>query len=92
MIHKKHGNAFEETFLGDLLQSKSVNSLVITGLVPVVCAKATSLGALETGYQVTLVKDGHSNYSKDAPDLIEKWNQKLSENGVVVKSAEEIKF
>jgi len=92
LIHKKHGNAFEETSLGNLLQSQSVNSLVITGLVTHGCVKATSLGALELGYQVTLVEDGHSNYSKDAPDLIEKWNQKLSENGVVVKSAEEIKF
>lgn len=92
LIYKKHGNAFEETSLGGLLQSKSVNSLVITGLVTHGCVKATTIGALALGYKVTLVKDGHSNYSKDAPDLIEKWNQKLSENGVVVKSAVEIKF
>ena len=56
------------------------------------CVKATCLGALDLGYQVSLVKDGHSNYSKDGPDLIEKWNQKLSDNGVVVKFAEEKKF
>jgi nicotinamidase-related amidase len=92
LIHKKHGNAFEETLLGELLQSKSVNSLVITGLVTHGCVKATTIGALDLGYKVILVEDGHSSYSKDAADLIEKWNQKLSENGVFVKSAEGIKF
>ncbi|MFZ2095150.1 MAG: isochorismatase family protein [Anaerolineales bacterium] len=32
-IHKQHDNAFEETKLGDILQSKNITNLVITGLV-----------------------------------------------------------
>lgn len=92
LIHKKHGNAFEETSLGVLLQSKSVNSLVITGLVTHGCVKATCIGALEIGYQVTLVEDGHSNYSKDATDLINKWNQKLYDLGAKIVKTQEINF
>ncbi len=92
LIHKKHGNAFEETSLGVLLQSKSVNSLVITGLVTHGCVKATCIGALEIGYQVTLVEDGHSNYSKDAADLINKWNQKLYDLGAKIVKTQEIDF
>lgn len=92
LIHKKHGNAFEGTALNELLQSKSVNSLVITGLVTHGCVKANTIGALVLGYKVTLVKDGHSNYSKDAPDLIDKWNNKLNGFGASVKETQEIEF
>jgi nicotinamidase-related amidase len=46
LIHKKHGNAFEEISLTELLQLKSINSLVITGLVTHGCVKATCIGAL----------------------------------------------
>jgi nicotinamidase-related amidase len=92
LIHKKHGNAFEETSLREILQSKSVNTLVITGLVTHGCVKATILGAIDLGYSVILVEDGHSNYSKDAPHLIDKWNQKLSKSGVKILKTNEIDF
>jgi len=92
LIHKKHGNAFEETSLGDLLQSKSVNSLIITGLVTHGCVKATTIGALDLGNKVILVEDGHSSYSKDASELITKWNEKLSDLGAVLKKSNEIYF
>lgn len=92
LIHKKHGNAFEGTHLEELLDSKSVNHLVITGLVTHGCVKTTAVGALELGYQVTLVEDGHSNYSKNAPDLIQKWNQKLSDLGAKIKMTQQIGF
>lgn len=91
-IHKQHGNSFEETSLGHLLDSKSVNSLVVTGLVTHGCVKATCLGALELGYDVVLVKDAHSNYSNEAVELIEKWNNKLSGLGAQVKATNEIEF
>jgi nicotinamidase-related amidase len=91
-IHKQHGNSFEETSLGQLLDSKSVNSLVVTGLVTHGCVKATCLGALELGYDVVLVKDAHSNYSNEAVELIEKWNNKLSGLGAQLIATNEINF
>src|SRR4030042_2509503 len=44
-IHKQNGNAFEDTNLEEVLQSKKVSSLIIMGLVTHGCVKATSLGA-----------------------------------------------
>ena len=92
IIHKQHGNAFEDTPLVTELQKRNVSCLVITGLVTHGCVRATCLGALQLGYKVILVEDGHSSYSGDAARLIEEWNQKLSEKNVEIKPASEITF
>jgi len=42
--------------------------------------------------RVILVRDGHSNYNKQAANLIEEWNQKLSTEMVELKSTSEIAF
>lgn len=92
IIHKKHGNAFEDTNLEQMLKSKNITHLVIMGLVTHGCVKATCLGARQLGYNVTLVKDGHSSYSKDAARLIEEWNGKLGALGCALIAAAEINF
>jgi len=92
LVHKLHGNAFEDTNLGELLDAKGVGRLVVTGLVTHGCVRATCLGAKKLGYHVTLVSDAHSNYSADAAQLIEQWNQKLQAQGVDLKSAAEFAF
>ena len=66
--------------------------MVITGLVTHGCVRATSLGAIKLGYDVILVSDGHSSYSKDAPRLIEKWNNTLEENGAKVLDTASVNF
>jgi nicotinamidase-related amidase len=92
IIHKQHGNAFEKTNLQAELQTRGVNRLLITGLVTQGCVRATCLGALKLGYQVTLVSDAHSTYSKDAPDVIEKWNQALHEKGAELRETRQVDF
>jgi nicotinamidase-related amidase len=92
IIHKQHGNAFEDTNLDTLLKSKNITHLVIAGLVTHGCVKATCLGARQLGYNVILVTDGHSSYSKDAGRLIEEWNQKLGAQNCELKAASEIAF
>ena len=92
IIHKRHGNAFKETTLREELLSKGVERLVITGLVTHGCVKATCMGAIEMGYRVVLIEDGHSNFSKQAAQLIEKWNRKLGELGIELKGAREVDF
>ncbi len=47
---------------------------------------------MEEGYKVVLVSDGHSSYSKDADQLIEKWNQVMSEKGAELIEAQKVKF
>ncbi len=92
IIHKIHGNAFKETNLKQVLESRGIEDIVITGLVTQGCVKATSIGGKELGYRVILVEDGHSNYSKEAPKLIEKWNLKLGKEQGELLSADEIGF
>jgi nicotinamidase-related amidase len=92
VIHKVEGNAFLGTDLGALLTERQVGHLVMTGLVTHGCVKSTCLGALELGYQVTLVTDGHSNFSPDAPSLIEKWNHELGSQGAELMPTAQITF
>ena len=92
IVEKQHGNAFEKTNLKDKLDSLNIGQLVITGLVTHGCVKATSLGARELGYSVVLVKDGHSNFSPKAPEMIAEWNEKLSHVGVNLLETQEINF
>jgi nicotinamidase-related amidase len=92
IVQKHHGNAFEKTDLQAELEALGIQQLIITGLVTHGCVKATSLGALELGYQVRLVEDGHSNYHKNAPAVIAEWNEKLKLEGATLVKAAEISF
>jgi len=89
-LDKLHGNAFENTNLKDILESKGIEKVVVTGLVTHGCVRATCIGAHHLGYRVSLVEDGHSNYSKDAEKKIGEWNQKLAVQGVELISTERL--
>jgi nicotinamidase-related amidase len=69
-----------------------VTTLIVTGLVTHGCVRATCIGAQELGYNVILVQDGHSSFSKQATKLIEEWNQKLSAKQIELRSTLEITF
>jgi len=90
VVHKLHGNAFEGTNIKEILDSKGIENIVITGLVTQGCVRATSIGGDEIGYRVILVKDGHSNYRKDAQKVIEKWNQELGKHHAELLLADEV--
>ena len=92
IIHKIHGNAFKGTNLKQILESSGIEDIVITGLVTQGCVKATSIGEIKLGYRVILVEDGHSNYSKDAHKIIEKWNLIFDKEQMELFSADEIGF
>ncbi len=92
IIHKRHPNSFEDTNLKDELTRRNVNAIVVTGLVSHGCVKATCLGALKEGYKVVLVSDAHSNFSKDAVKIIEKWNRELSSRGAILVETKSVTF
>ena len=92
IIHKLHGNAFEGTNLREELEKRNVKVLVMTGLVTHGCVKATCLGAIDEGYKVVLISDGHSSYSKDATQLIEKWNRAIREKGAELIETQNMSF
>ena len=92
IIHKRYGNAFQDTPLAEELTEKGVGRIVITGLVTHGCVRATCLGALDLGYKVILVADGHSNFNKNATKYIKKWNKVLQRNGAELLMTEEVQF
>lgn len=91
-IEKEHGNAFEETRLGEAMNTRGILNLVITGLVTHGCVRATCEGAFVLGYRTILVEDAHSNYHEQAETLIQEWNEKLSQGWAECCRADDIQF
>ncbi|OZD10299.1 cysteine hydrolase [Rhodococcus sp. 06-235-1A] len=66
IVHKKHGDAFEDTGLETDLAASLVGHVVVAGAHTDFCVRSTLHGALVRGYDVTLVSDAHT-----AEDLTE---------------------
>jgi nicotinamidase-related amidase len=92
VIQKHHGSAFECTSLGRELEGRDIGTIIVTGLVTHGCVKATCLDAHRIGYRVILARDGHSNFHKQAEQVIAEWNEKLGDGIVELKSTGEIDF
>ncbi len=92
LIQKKKGNAFLDTPLHSELQSRGIQYLLITGLVTEGCVQATCLGGMELGYGVILVEDGHSNFNKDAANVIIESQIELEQAGVEIIPTKNIGF
>ena len=91
-IQKVQGNAFVGTQLQSTFEAWGIQNILITGLVSHQCIKTTSLGGIELGYKVFLVKGGHSNDLKDAADMIEQVQNELEKAGVMPVFPEELNF
>jgi nicotinamidase-related amidase len=91
-VLKKQGNAFKGTTLQSILESRGLEHLIITGMVSQGCVRATSLGGVELGYEVFLVKGGHTNYNNDAPQVIEAVESELEKAGVYLVNTDELAF
>lgn len=59
-IHKRYNSAFEETGLLAELDRLGVARLFLAGAATNWCIRATAYGALERGFDVTLVSDAHT--------------------------------
>lgn len=59
-IHKRFNSSFEQTDLDTVLAALGASHLVLAGAETNWCIRASAYGALERGYDVTLVNDGHT--------------------------------
>ena len=84
VIQKTKGDAFSNTELNDILKANKIKNIIITGLVSHGCIKATCLGGLKYNYKVVLIKEGHSNWSKDAESIIEEVNLAMAKKNTKV--------
>ncbi len=84
VIDKTHGSVFREKPFLTFLKENGITSLVVAGLVSNGCIRAACLDGVRLGYELILVADGHSTFSKGGKTIVEQWNQELSGKGVTV--------
>lgn len=60
LVHKRHGDAFEDTDLEQHLSELGVGRVVVTGAQSDACIRSTIHGAFVRGYDVVLVEDAHT--------------------------------
>lgn len=81
-IQKNHGNAFQNTDLKQILIDFNIDSIVIGGLVSHGCVKATCLGGLAEGFEIKLLRNGHTSWNKDAQAKIDDTETELLNAGI----------
>jgi len=82
VVQKKHGNAFQKTDLKTILLDIDVKSITIGGLVSHGCVKASCLGGSKEGFETLLLKNGHTNWNKNAETLISDTETELFKSGI----------
>ncbi len=60
LVHKRHGDSFEDTTLESELAQRGVGCLVVAGAQTDACVRATIHGAFARGYDTQLVGDAHT--------------------------------
>ena len=100
LVHKSFGDSFEDTELEELLASRGVGRLVVTGAQTDACIRSTLHGAFVRGYDVTLVGDAHTTedlteYGAPPPEqviahtnLYWQWQSAPGRSGGTVDTAE----
>jgi len=59
-IYKKYNSSFEQTDLEETLSRLGASRIVLAGAATNWCIRATAYGALDRGYDLTLIKDAHT--------------------------------
>jgi nicotinamidase-related amidase len=60
VVHKRYGDAFEETDLEAVLAERKIGRLIVAGAQTDECIRSTLHGAVVRGYDATLVSDAHT--------------------------------
>src|SRR6187402_1855158 len=60
IVHKRYGDAFEDTNLESELADRGVGRVIVAGAQTDACIRATLHGAFTRGYESTLVSDAHT--------------------------------
>lgn len=95
IIEKDYPDSFHKTNLQQELDSRKIKRIVITGIQSEVCVDATCRRAYSIGYDIILVKDGHSTYDSKilpASQIIDYENDVLGQWFADLKKAYEIEF
>ena len=67
-IHKQFNSAFEQTTLDEELARLGATHVVLAGAATNWCIRATAYGALDRGYDLTLIEDAHTTGALEFDD------------------------
>jgi nicotinamidase-related amidase len=68
LVHKRYNSAFEATTLEEELARLGATHIALAGAATNWCIRATAYGALDRGYDLTLIKDAHTTGTMDLGD------------------------
>jgi nicotinamidase-related amidase len=68
LIHKKFNSSFEQTELEEELAELGATHVALAGAATNWCIRATAYGALDLGYDLTLIEDAHTTVTMDLDD------------------------
>ena len=94
VIDKQGPDAFDKTNLEKILKKQRISNLVIAGMQTEMCVASSSRRAVDLGYKVILVEDGHSTFNFDdlnAEEEISRVNREMRAMAEV-KTADRIVF
>lgn len=82
VVHKKYNSSFADTDLDAKLKQLGITRLALAGAATNWCIRSTAYSALERGYDLVVVSDGHSTENLEpregklipAADIIEEFN------------------
>lgn len=67
-IDKRFNSSFERTSLDETLAELGATHIILAGAATNWCVRATAYGALERGYDLTLLKDAHTTETVEYED------------------------
>jgi nicotinamidase-related amidase len=67
-IYKNYNSSFEETSLEETLAELGASHIALAGAATNWCIRATAYGALDRGYDLTLIKDAHTTETMEYRD------------------------
>ncbi|MGD2077464.1 MAG: isochorismatase family protein [Chloroflexota bacterium] len=67
-IHKQFNSSFEQTSLEEILADLGATHIALAGAASNWCIRATAHGALDRGFDLTLIKDAHTTETIEFTD------------------------
>lgn len=93
VVDKYEPSAFKDTNLLLILKQNKITDLVIAGMQTEICINSTVRQALEFGFNVIIVEDGHSTFDSEelkAVEIIEKFNNEFKEIAKIEKTGDSL--
>ncbi|MEM7114192.1 MAG: isochorismatase family protein [Chloroflexota bacterium] len=69
-VDKQYNSSFEQTALDETLNDLGATHIYLAGAATNWCVRATAYGALERGYDLTLISDGHTTETLELGDSV----------------------